>query len=105
MGEINEALGIGDAFVINGTEYHAHIATFEELEGMDKMTDGVYLHSQGMRFNFLKLTDETDNKARDGRVKKLLALLQMIFPDCPTASLKKLDRKMMALAIERFLLD
>jgi hypothetical protein len=105
MGEINEALGIGDVFVIDGAEYHAHIATFEELETIEKKTEGLYLQSQGMRFNFMKLTDEEDNKARDARVKKLLALLQMIFPDCPAASLKKMDRKVMAASIATFLFD
>ena len=105
MGEINESLGIGNAFKIGDKEYSAHIATFEELEGIDAKTQGVYLNAQGMRFNFIKLSDEKDNKARDERTKKLLALLQVIFPDAPADSLKKLNRKEMANAIDYFLIS
>lgn len=105
MGEVNEILGIGDVFVIDGQEYNAHIATFEELEKIEKITDGLYLSSEGLRFNFIKLSDEEDNKGRDGRVKKLLALLQIIFPDCPVEKLKKMNRKEMAKAISYFLFE
>jgi len=105
MGEVNEALGIGDSFVIDGKEYPAHIATFEDLEKIDKLTEGLFLNGSGIRFNFIRLDKEEDDKKRDDRIKRLFALLKIIFPDTPVASLKKLDRKMMALAVERFLLD
>ena len=78
MGDLNEALGIGDVFVIDGKEYHAHIATFEELETIDKKTEGIYLHAEGIRYNFMKLGEEEDNKPRDARVKKLLTLYQVV---------------------------
>jgi hypothetical protein len=103
MGETNEMLGIGDVFVIGGQEFNAHIATFEELETIDKKTDGLYLHTQGIAFNFKKLAEEKDNKGREDRAKKFLALLQTIFPDAPVENLKKMNRKEMAKAIEYFL--
>jgi hypothetical protein len=105
MGEINEALGIGDKFLIDGVDYLAHIATFEELEDIDNKTKGLWLQDKGIRLNFLKLSDEKDNKNRDERIKKLLALLQAIFPDAPAEKIKKMDRRQMAKAIDYFLID
>lgn len=103
MSEINEALGLGDKFTIDGKGYRAHIATFEELLDIGEKTEGLYLSEKGFYINFIKLQDEKDYKPRDARVKKLLALLQMIFPDAPVEAIKKMNRKEMVDAIEYFL--
>lgn len=103
MSEVNEALGLGDKFTIDGKGYRAHIATFEELLDIGEKTEGLYLSEKGFYINFIKLQDEKDYKPRDARVKKLLALLQMIFPDAPVEAIKKMNRKEMVDAIEYFL--
>lgn len=105
MGEINEALGIGEVFIIDEEEYTAHIATFEQLERIEEITKGLFLQAQSMHLNFIKLIDEKDNKARDERKNKLLNLLQIIFPDAPVEKLKKINRKEMAKAVSYFLFD
>ena len=105
MSEVNEVLGIGDKFTINGKEYRAHIATFEELIDIGEKTDGLFLSDKGFYINFIKLQGEKDYKSRDARVKKLLALLQMIFPEAPVEVIKKMNRKEMAAAIDYFLVD
>ncbi len=105
MSEINEALGLGDKFTIDGKEYRAHIATFEELLDIGEKTDGLYLSDKGLYINFIKLQGEEDYKQRDARVKKLLNLLQMIFPDAPVDAIKKLNRKEMAAVIDYFLVS
>lgn len=103
MSEINEVLGMGDKFTIDGKEYRAHIATFEELLDVGEKTEGLFLTDKGFYINFIKLQGEKDNKPRDARVKKLLELLQMIFPDAPIEAIKKLNRKEMAAVIDYFL--
>jgi hypothetical protein len=103
MGEINEALGLGDKFVIDGKEYRAHIATLEELLDLGEKTEGLFLGEKGFYINFIKLQDEIDYTQRDARVQRLLGLLQMIFPDAPVESIKKLNRKEMVNAIDYFL--
>lgn len=103
MSEINEALGLGDKFTIDGKEYRVHIATFEELLDIGDKTEGLFLTDKGFYINFIKLQGEKDNKLRDARIKKLLGLLQMIFPDAPEESIKKMDRKQMVNAIDYFL--
>ena len=103
MSEINEALGLGDKFTIDGKEYRAHIATFEELLDIGEKTEGIYLTDNGFYINFMKLHNEKDYKARDARVKKLLDLLQMIFPDAPAEAIKKMNRKEIVQAIDYFL--
>lgn len=105
MSEINEALGLGDKFTIDGKEYRAHIATFEELLDIGEKTEGLFLTEQGFYINFIKLQGEKDYKPRDARVKKLFELLQMIFPDAPVEAIKKLNRKEMAKSINYFLVD
>jgi hypothetical protein len=103
MSEINEALGLGDKFTIDGKGYRAHIATFEELLDIGEKTEGLFLTEKGFYINFVKLQGEKDYKPRDARVKKLLALLQMIFPDAPVEAIKKMNRKEMVEAIDYFL--
>jgi hypothetical protein len=103
MGEVNEALGIGDKFIIDGQEYEAHIATFEELETIGEKMEGLFLTDKGIYINFLKLQGEKDFKNRDARIKKLLDLLQIIFPDAQIEKVKKMNRKEMAKAIDYFL--
>lgn len=103
MGEINEALGLGDKFTIDGKEYRAHIATFEELLDIGEKNEGLYLSEQGFYINFIKLQGEKDYKPRDARVKKLLEFLQVIFPDAPVEAIKKMNRKEMVQAINYFL--
>ena len=105
MSEIGEALGIGEKFTIDGKEYRAHIATFEELIDIGEKTDGLYLTDKGFYINFIKLSTEKDNKPREARAKKILALLQMIFPDAPVEVIKKMNRKEMVNAIEYFLVN
>ena len=103
MGEINEALGLGDKFSIDGKEYRAHIATMEELLDIGEKTEGLIMTEQGFYINFLKLKGEKDYKARDGRYEKIMGLLGMIFPDAPAESLKKMNRKEVVKAIDYFL--
>ncbi len=105
MSEINESLGLGDKFAIDGKEYRAHIATFEELLDIGEKTEGLFLTEKGFYINFIKLQGEKDYKQRDARVKKLLELLQMIFPGAPVEAIKKLNRKEMAKSIDYFLVD
>ena len=105
MGEINEALGLGDKFTIDGKEYRAHIATFEELLDIGEKMDGLFLSDKGFYINFIKLQGEKDYKQRDARVKKLLDLLQMIFPDAPAEAIKKMNRREVAAAINFFLVE
>lgn len=103
MGEINEALGIGDKFVIDGKEYRSHIATFAELEDISEKTEGLFLTDKGIYVNFIKLQGEVDNEKLNDRKKRLLELLQVIFPDAPIEAIKKMNRKEMAAAIDYFL--
>lgn len=103
MSEMGEALGLGDKFTIDGKEYRAHIATFEELIDLGEKTDGLYLADKGFYINFLKLHEEKDFKPRDARVEKLKKLMQIIFPDASEESIKKMNRKEMVQAINYFL--
>jgi len=104
MTELNEALGIGDKFVIDGVEYNAHIATLEELEKVSEKIDGLYLTDKGVYLNFIKLQGEVDDKARKERIKKLFELLKIIFPGVPVDKLKKMSRKEVARAADYFLI-
>jgi len=105
MTEVNEVLGIGDTFKIDGTEYEVHIATIGELKTIEKKVEGLYLQPQSIYLNFMKLTKEKDNKERDERAKKLFDLLQIIFPDAPIEKLEKMNRKEVARAVDHFLFD
>lgn len=89
MGEINEALGKGKKYTIDGKEYEVLPATLADLE---EVADIAMKITEGVAFNFFQFPGE---KEKDLEVRKsaLFKILEKAFRgEVPKEKLKQLRR-------------
>lgn len=78
MGEINEALGIGKKFMINGKEYMVNPAPIEELEELMEKKNKVITMEGKFAWNYVSLPKEKPEIKKE-RIDAIMYILDRAF--------------------------